>query len=257
MKLKVDLNCDLGESFGDFKIGFDSEVMLYITSANIACGFHAGDPVVMAKTVKLAKQRNVAIGAHPGFPDLMGFGRRELKLTEEEATKYVIYQIGALQAFAKAAGAELQHVKPHGALYNMATKDQTLAKAIVAAVDAVDSRLIIFAVAESELAKAASEAGLRVAREVFADRAYNSDGSLVSRTVAGAVIEDSEIVAKRAMSMVKENRVTAIDGKIVKLGEAHTICVHGDNPEAVAMVKTLRKGLEKADVEVASVNKFL
>ena len=257
MKLRVDLNCDLGESFGNFKVGFDPEVMPYITSANIACGFHAGDPVVMANTVKLAKQHDVAIGAHPGFPDLMGFGRREMRLTEEEATNYIIYQVGALQAFAKATGAELQHVKSHGALYNMVMKDHTLAKAIVEAIGTVDSKLIVFAIAESELAKAASKAGLRVACEVFADRAYNSDGSLVSRTVAGAVIDDSEVVTQRAVRMLKERHVTALDGKTVELGDVHTICVHGDNLEAVALVKALRRGLEKAGVEVASVGKFL
>ena len=257
MKLKVDLNCDLGESFGNFKIGFDEQVMPYITSANIACGFHAGEPTVMAKTVKLARQHNVSIGAHPGFPDLMGFGRREMKLTKEEVTNYLIYQIGALQAFAKAAGTELQHVKPHGALYNMAMKDSTLGKAIVEAVDAVDSRLIVFAVAESKLADAALKAGLRVACEVFADRAYNSDGSLVSRAVAGAVIEDIRTVTQRAVEMVKEKRVTTTDGKTLDLSEVHTICVHGDNLEAVVLVKALRKGLEKAGVEVVSAGKFL
>jgi UPF0271 protein len=257
LKLKVDLNCDLGESFGNFKVGFDPEVMPYITSANIACGFHAGDPVVMANTVRLAKQHNVAIGAHPGFPDLMGFGRREMKLTKEEATNYIIYQVGALRAFAKAAGVELRHVKPHGALYNMAMRDSVLAKAIVEAVDSVDPGLIVFAVAESELAKAASKAGLRVAYEVFADRAYDSDGSLVSRAVAGAVIEDVRIVIERAVGMVKEKRVIAIDGKTVDLDDVHTICVHGDNLEAVALVKALRRGLDRAHVEVVSVGKFL
>jgi UPF0271 protein len=257
LKLKVDLNCDLGESFGSFKVGFDEQVMPYITSANIACGFHAGDPTVMASTMKLAKRHSVAVGAHPGFPDLLGFGRREMKLANEEAKNYVIYQVGALQVFAKAAGVELQHVKPHGALYNMAVKDYALAKAIVDAVCTVDSGLIVFAVAESELAKAASRAGLRVACEVFADRAYNSDGSLASRAVAGALIEDARIVTKKAVRMVKEKRVRAIDGKTVELGDVHTICVHGDNLEAVALVKALRKGLVEAGVDVVSVGKFL
>ena len=257
MKFKADLNCDLGESYGNFKVGFDEQVMPHITSANIACGFHAGDPVVMANTVKLAKQHNIAIGAHPGFPDLLGFGRREMKLSREEAKNYIIYQIGALQAFAKTTGVKLQHVKPHGALYNMAMKDTVLAKAIVEAIGTVDSGLIVFAIAESELAKAASKTGLRVACEVFADRAYNSDGSLVSRAVSGAVIEDPRVIAERAVRMVKEKRVTAMDGKTVELDDVHTICVHGDNLEAVALVKALRKGLEQAGVEVASVGNFL
>lgn len=238
-------------------MGFDEQVMPHITSANIACGFHAGDPVVMANTVKLAKQHNIAIGAHPGFPDLLGFGRREMKLSREEAKNYIIYQIGALQAFAKTTGVKLQHVKPHGALYNMAMKDTVLAKAIVEAIGTVDSGLIVFAIAESELAKAASKTGLRVACEVFADRAYNSDGSLVSRAVSGAVIEDPRVIAERAVRMVKEKRVTAMDGKTVELDDVHTICVHGDNLEAVALVKALRKGLEQAGVEVASVGNFL
>lgn len=238
-------------------MGFDEQVMPHITSANIACGFHAGDAVVMADTVKLAKQHNVAIGAHPGFPDLLGFGRREMRLSKEEAKNYLIYQVGALQAFTKAAGAELQHVKVHGALYNMAMKDTVLAEAIVEAVSAVDSRLIIFVVAKSALGKAAAMAGLRIAYEVFADRAYNFDGSLVSRTVAGAVIEDARTVAERAVAMVKERRVAAMNGRIVELGEVQTICVHGDNLEAVALVKALRKGLERAGIEVASVGSFL
>jgi UPF0271 protein len=257
LKLKVDLNCDLGESYGNFKVGFDTQVMPHITSANIACGFHAGDPLVMANTVKLAKQHNVAIGAHPGFPDLMGFGRREMKLTQEEARNYVIYQVGALEVFAKSVGLRLQHVKPHGAFYNMAMKDATLAEAVAEAVSVVDPKLIVFAVWGSKLADAASDAGLRVACEVFADRAYNADGSLVSRMVSGAVIEDPRKVTERAVGMVKEKRIRAMDGKFVELGEVHTICVHGDNLEAVALVKALRKGLERAGVEVVSVSKFL
>jgi len=257
LRPRIDLNCDLGESFGNFKIGFDKEIMPYITSANVACGFHGGDPLVMANTVKLAKQHKVALGAHPGFPDLMGFGRRDMKLTDEEAKNYVIYQVGALQAFAKAAGSDLQHVKPHGALYNMAMKDTALAEAIVVAVCAVDSRLIVFATAESELERAASKAGLRVAREVFADRTYNSDGSLVSRTVPGAVIDNPRIVANRAVAMVEERRVKAIDGKMLDLGDVHTICVHGDNLEAVGLVKALRKALGKAGVEVKAAGEFL
>jgi UPF0271 protein len=257
LKHKVDINCDLGESYGSFKVGYDEKVMPYITSANVACGFHAGDPVVMAKTVRLAKQHNVAIGAHPGFPDLMGFGRREMKLTQEEAKNYIIYQVGALQAFAKTIGAELQHVKTHGALYNMAMKDAALAKAIVESVVAVDSKLIVFAQLKSKVAEVATKAGLRVAYEVFADRAYNSDGSLVSRKIKGAVIEDSKTVTERAIEMVKEKRVIAVNGKAIDLGEVHTICVHGDNLKAVELVKSLQKRLKKAGIEVVSVGKFV
>jgi UPF0271 protein len=257
LKLKVDINCDLGESFGSFKIGRDEEVMPYITSANVACGFHAGDPLVMAHTVKLAKQYDVAMGAHPGFLDLMGFGRREMELSGEEAKNYVIYQVGALQAFARTVGTSLQHVKPHGALYNMAMKDAVLARAIVEGVAALDADLIVFTQAKSEMTKVASKAGLRVAFEVFADRAYSQDGSLVSRAVSGAVIEDPRLVTERAIKMVKENCVVAVDGEVVDLGEVHTICVHGDNLKAVTLVKALRKGLEKAGISVVSVGKFV
>jgi len=257
LKLKVDINCDLGESYGQFKIGYDEEVMPHITSANVACGFHAGDPTVMKQSVELARRHKVAVGAHPGFPDLMGFGRREMNLSPEEIRSYIIYQTGALQAFAKTSGIKLQHIKPHGALYNMAMKDPGLAKAIVEGVVAFDPDLIVFAQAKSEMAKAASKAGLRVAHEVFSDRAYNRDGSLVSRTGSGAVIEDPRIVTKRAVEMVKNKRVVAVDGKVADLGEVHTICVHGDNLKAVALVKALRKGLEEEGISIVSVGNLV
>lgn len=253
----MDINCDLGESYGHYKIGFDVQVMPHITSANVACGLHAGDPNVIAHTVSLAKKHNVAVGAHPGFPDLQGFGRREMKLSSEEVRNLVIYQIGALQAFAKASGMSPQHVKPHGALYNMAMKDASLAKAIGGGIKAVDSKLIVFARTKSEMAKVATKAGMRVALEVFADRAYNSDGSLVSRAMTGAVVENPKTVTKRAIEMVKEKRVVAVDGKVVDLGEVDTICVHGDNLKAVALVRALRKGLEKAGIEVVAVGRFV
>ncbi|HML02624.1 MAG TPA: 5-oxoprolinase subunit PxpA, partial [Candidatus Bathyarchaeia archaeon] len=248
---------DLGESYGQFKIGYDEEVMPHITSANVACGFHAGDPMVMKRSIELAKRYKVAVGAHPGFPDLIGFGRREMSLSPEEIRSNVIYQTGALQAFTKTLGMKLQHVKPHGALYNMAMKDSGFAKAIAESVDAFDSDLIIFAQAKSEMARAASKAGLRVAYEVFSDRAYNRDGSLVSRADFGAVIEDPKIVTKRAVEMVKNKRVVAVDGKVADLGEVHTICVHGDNLKAVALVKALRKGLEAEGISVVPVGNLV
>jgi UPF0271 protein len=257
LKLKVDINCDLGESYGQFKIGYDEEVMPHITSANVACGFHAGDPMVMKHSVELAKRHKVAVGAHPGFPDLMGFGRREMSLSQEEISNYIIYQTGALQAFAKTLGVKLQHVKPHGALYNMAMKDSGLARAIVEGVVAFDSGLIVFAQAKSEMAKAATKAGLRVANEVFSDRAYNRDGSLVSRAAPGAVIEDPKTVTKRAVEMIKDKRVVAVDGKVADLGEVHTICVHGDNLKALALVKALRKGLEEEGISIISVGNLV
>ena len=257
MKPKIDINCDLGESFGSFKIGYDAEIMPFITSANIACGLHAGDPVVMARTVKLAKENRVAIGAHPGFPDLMGFGRRYMSLSNEEVRNIVIYQVGALEAFAKAVGMDLQHVKPHGALYNAAAKNEAYANAIIEAVRAVNPKLVLFALANSKMAKMAVKAGLRVASEAFVDRAFNADGSLVSRNVVGAVIEDAKIVAERAVRMIKTGRVTAINGQTVKFDEIHTICVHGDTLNAVELAKAVKKALLAADVEVAPVGTFV
>lgn len=257
MKLKIDINCDLGESFGNFKIGHDAEIMPFITSANIACGFHAGAPVVMNHTVKLAKENRVAVGAHPGFPDLIGFGRRDMKLSKEEVRNIIIYQIGALEAFTKAANTELQHVKPHGALYNAAAKNEAYAEAIIEAVHAVNPSLVLFVLANSKMAKIAAEAGLRVAQEVFVDRAYNPDGTLVSRSTAGAVIEDARLVAERAVKMVKEREVTAVNGQTVKFDEVHTLCVHGDTLNAVELAKSVKKALLDANIEVTPVGSFI
>jgi UPF0271 protein len=250
LKFQVDINCDLGESYGAFRIGNDEKIMPHITSANIACGFHAGDPMAMMQTVKLAKKHDVAVGAHPGYPDLSGFGRREMQLTTEEIRNYMIYQISALQGFAKAVGVSLQHVKPHGALYSTAVRDEDVSKAITEAVKTLNPKLIIFATPESALAKVAVKAGLRVAHEVFADRAYNSDGSLVSRKQPNAIIKEPKHVVGRAVKMVKEGIVEAADGETVNLAEVHTICVHGDTPTAVELVKTLKKGLIKAGIVV-------
>lgn len=257
MKHKVDINCDLGESYGAFKIGNDSEIMKHITSANIACGFHAGDPITMMQTVSLAKKHKVVVGAHPGFPDLMGFGRREMQLSAEEVKAYMIYQIGALQAFAQTVGAGLQHVKPHGALYNMAVKDEKLSKAIAEAIRELNRNLIVFAPPNSALAKTAFNAGLRVANEFFVDRAYNPDGSLVSRTRLDAIIEQPQMVVKRAVSAVLDGIITALNGETVNLGRVHTICVHGDTPTAVKLAEALKKGLIKQGIEVTRVNSFL
>ena len=257
MKPRIDINCDLGESYGSFKLGNDEKIMPHITSANIACGFHAGDPVIMAQTINLAKKHNVAIGAHPGYPDLLGFGRREMQLTLEEVKNYTIYQVSALQGFARTAGVSLQHVKPHGALYNTAAKDEKLSKAIVDAVKALNHNLIIFAPLNSALAKAAVESGLHVAHEVFADRAYNPDGSLVSRKQPNAIIQDSRKVIERAIKMVKEGTVLAVNGEVVNLGEVHTICVHGDTPTAIELAEALKKGLIKAGIDVKPVGSFI
>jgi len=257
LKRKIDINCDLGESYGEFKIGNDEKIIPHITSANIACGFHAGDPTTIARTIDIAKKHGVAVGAHPGYPDIMGFGRREMQLTLEEVKNYTVYQVSALQGFAKVAGVNLQHVKPHGALYNMAVKDEKLSRAIVDAVKALNHNLIVFAPPKSALAKAAVEGGLRVAYEVFADRAYNSDGSLVSRKQPNAIIQEPQKVVERAIKMVKEGTVLAVNGEAVNLGEVHTICVHGDTPTAIELAKALKKGLIKAGIDVKPVGSFI
>ncbi|HVP26783.1 MAG TPA: 5-oxoprolinase subunit PxpA [Candidatus Bathyarchaeia archaeon] len=257
MKLKIDINCDLGESYGAFKVGDDPEIMPHITSANIACGFHAGDPMAMAQTVALAKKHRVAIGAHPSFPDLIGFGRREMQLTREEVKNYIIYQVSALQGFAEAAHLTLQHVKPHGALYNMAAKDEELARAIVDGIKTLNPNLIVFAQPKSALAKAAAKARLHVAYEFFADRNYNPDGSLVSRKKPTASIQNPQKMVERAVNAITNRNVLTVNGEAVKLGEVHTICVHSDNPAAVKLARALHKGLEKAGIEVKPVGSFI
>lgn len=253
---KIDLNSDLGESFGAYKLGMDEEVLKYITSVNIACGWHAGDAMVMDKTVSLAKKLDTAIGVHPGFPDLIGFGRREMKISYEETKNYVRYQIGALWAFAKAHGISLQHLKPHGALYNMAAKDIIMAKAIAEAVYEVDKDLILVGLANSEIVKAGKEIGLKVANEVFADRAYDTDGFLVSRNIEGAVIHDKDIAIKRVIRMVKEGKVTSITGEDISI-QADTICVHGDNPKTLIFVQEIRKALENEGISLEPMRNFI
>jgi UPF0271 protein len=257
LKLQIDINCDLGEGYGAFKMGADAEIMPHITSANIACGFHAGDPITMAQTINVAKKNEVAVGAHPGYPDLLGFGRREMQLTSLEVKDYTIYQISALQGFAKVAGVGLQHVKPHGALYNTAAKDEETSDGIVEAVKQFDNRLIVLAPPKSVLAKVAVEAGLRVAYEFFADRAYNPDGSLVSRKQPNSLVEEAGKVVERVVNVIEGKTVLAINGEVVNLGEVHTICVHGDTPTAVRLVEALKKGLVKAGIEVKPLGSFL
>ncbi|MGQ9506232.1 MAG: LamB/YcsF family protein [Candidatus Bathycorpusculaceae bacterium] len=257
MKPRIDINCDLGESYGTFKVGNDKKIMPHITSANIACGFHAGDPNIMMQTVNLAKKHGVAVGAHPGYPDLLGFGRREMHLTLEEIKNYTIYQVSALQGFAKIAGLNLQHVKPHGALYNTAVKDEKTSKGIVDAVKVLDKNLIIFAPPNSTLAKVAANAGLRVAYEFFADRAYNADGTLVSRKQPNSIITEPSTVLKRTLKVIREGKVLAANGEPVTLGKVHTICVHGDTPTAIKLTEIIKKELSKSGVEVTSVGNFI
>ncbi|UOW67157.1 LamB/YcsF family protein [Paraclostridium bifermentans] len=253
---KVDLNSDLGESFGCYKIGMDEEVLKHITSANIACGFHAGDPIQMDKTVKLAMENNVQIGAHPGVMDVIGFGRREMKISKDEVKAYVKYQLGALNSFVISNGAKIQHVKAHGALYNMAAKDYDISLSIAQAVYEVDKNIILLGLANSSIIDAGKAVGLRVANEVFADRAYNSDGTLVSRSLEGSIIYDPNIAIKRVIKMVKENKVEDINGKDIDI-KADSICVHGDNPKAIEFVKRIRSELIKEGINICCISEVI
>lgn len=246
---KVDLNCDLGESFGNYKIGVDEEILPFVTSANIACGFHAGDPTVMHKTVKLAIKNEVSIGAHPGLPDLVGFGRRNMNISKEDTYDMVVYQVGALNAFVKAEGGRLQHVKPHGALYNMAAKNYILAKAIAEAVYNVDPELILFGLSGSELIRAGEDIGIRTASEVFADRTYQKDGSLTPRTEENAIIKDEENAINQVIKMVKEGTVLCQQGFDIPI-KADTICLHGDGEHALAFAKEINKKLKTFNINV-------
>ena len=247
--LTVDLNSDLGESFGHYTIGNDEKLLPLITSANIACGFHAGDPQVMAKTVAIAEKNGVQIGAHPGYPDLNGFGRRYLAMAPRDVSNIITYQVAALAGFT--SGHHLHHVKPHGALYNAAGKDYELALAICKGIQRVDPQLPIYGLAGSNLIKAANKVGLPARSEAFADRAYQADGSLVPRSQAGAVLTDPAEVAQRAVSMINEQAVTAITGETVPL-KVDSLCVHGDNEAALLIVKQLRKTLTKNGIELAA-----
>jgi UPF0271 protein len=247
--MRVDLNADIGESFGIYQAGQDDLLVRLITSGSIACGFHAGDPSVMRRTVALAAKAGVAIGAHPGFPDLAGFGRREINAQPQEITDLVLYQIGALSAVAKAEGVSLQHVKPHGALYNMSVRRKDIADAIARAVASFDETLLLIGLPGSELLAAGSRLRLRVAAEGFADRSYEPDGSLTSRHVAGAVITDPAAAAERAVRMIKDTKVIARDGSSFSCA-VDTICVHGDTRGAVDVAASVRQALEQAGVTV-------
>lgn len=250
--MKIDLNCDLGESFGNYKIGMDEEVIKCISSANIACGFHASDPLVMEKTVALAKENGVKVGAHPGFPDLAGFGRRNMNVSPKELKAMVVYQIGALNAFCKACGIKMNHVKPHGAMYNMAAKDERLALAIAEAVAQMDDSLVLVGLSGSELLKAARKVGLKCASEVFADRAYEDDGSLVARTKIGAVITNEEEASDRAVQMIKFGKVKSITGKEIPIS-ADTICIHGDTPQALHLARIMRAKFAREMIEIEAL----
>lgn len=256
-RMRIDLNADVGEGRsaavgGAAPPGGDAALMPSITSANVACGFHAGDPGMMRATVVLAREHGVAVGAHPGFPDLEGFGRRELQVAPRDVEDFVVYQIGALAAIAAGQGVRLQHVKPHGALFNMAVRDRALADAIARAAAAIDRELIVFGLPDSELVAAGARAGLRTAREGFADRAYQADGTLLPRSRPGAVIHEPEIVVRRAVRMVREGIVDAVDGSRVRLA-LDTLCVHGDTPGAAELAARIRRTLIEAAIELKAV----
>jgi len=249
--IKVDFNSDLGESFGNYKIGLDSEILQQVTSANVACGFHAGDASIMAQTVQLALDKGVAIGAHPGFPDLQGFGRRKIEMNTSDITDIVAYQVGALSAFTP--DHKLHHVKAHGALYNMAAKDRLIADAVITGIKLVDPQTIVYGLANSELIKAAQNANMKFAQEVFADRNYQSDGSLVPRSQPNAVISNPAEAAQRALEMVEKKSVVSVTGEVVPLA-VDSICVHGDNHSAVDLAIEIKKLL--LDNQVTVTNKI-
>ncbi|BBW95979.1 LamB/YcsF family protein [Geobacillus icigianus] len=248
----IDLNCDFGERFGVYRLG-QEEILSYVTSVNIACGFHAGDPLVMRETVQLAIRHGVAIGAHPGFPDLLGFGRRMMAVSPEEVYAYVVYQIGALSAFVKAEGGVMTHVKPHGALYNMAATDAALAKAVAKAVRDVDPGLVLYGLAGSELIRAGQAHGLRTASEAFADRTYQADGALTPRNCREAVIVDEEEAIRQVLMIVRERRVRSVQGTEVAI-DADTICVHGDNEQAVRFARRLHAALQNEGIAVRPIS---
>ncbi|MDD6619970.1 MAG: LamB/YcsF family protein [Eubacteriales bacterium] len=250
--MKIDLNSDLGESFGAYKIGNDENIIPLITSANIACGYHAGDPLVMDKTLLLCKENGTSIGAHPGFPDLMGFGRRQLNASPKEVEAYVTYQIGALDAFCRKYGLRMNHVKPHGALYNMAVKNEDYAIAIVNAVKNFDSSIKLLAPFGSQMIIQAEKQGLDFACEIFADRAYESDGSLVARTKEGAMITDENEAVERVLTMITDGSVKAINGDIISI-KADSVCVHGDGAKALAFVEKLRTAFAENGIYVEAM----
>ena len=245
----VDLNSDIGEGFGAYTMGDDNEILKYITAAQIACGWHAGDPMIMDKVVRTAAERGVAVGAHPSFPDLMGFGRRKMIVSFEEAKNYVKYQVGALSAFTKTYGVKIHHLAPHGAMGNMCQDDRELARAICEAVYEIDPEIIIYYCAGAVLGEEAEKMGLRTACEIFADRAYEDDLSLRSRKLPGAMITDEEESIRRCIRMVKEGKVTSYSGKELDI-KGDTLCVHGDGPKAIAFVKRIREEFEKEGIEI-------
>lgn len=249
---RIDLNSDLGESFGRYTIGLDDQIIPLVSSANIACGQHAGDPMVMRDTVKMAAEAGVAIGAHPGYPDLQGFGRRDLRLSPDEAYTYMLYQIGALQAFCVAQGVRLAHVKPHGQLYNHAAADPELAAAVAQAVRDVDDRLVLVGLANSALVEEGRKQGLVTAEEFFADRNYTDEGRLLNRNDPAALIRSEEEAIERVKNAIRDGAVLSVSGKLVDL-HPDTLCVHGDSPAALAFISRIRQTLEDGGITIEPV----
>lgn len=248
----VDLNSDIGESFGAYKLGDDAEILKHITACNVACGYHAGDPMVMDRVVRIAAERGVAVGAHPGYPDLMGFGRRPMKLSHDEAKNYVKYQLGALAAFTTTYGTRIHHVCPHGSMGNACQTDRDLARAICEAVYEFDKDIIVYYCAGAVLGEEAERMGLRTACEIFADRAYEDDLSLRSRALEGAMITDEDEAIRRCIRMVTEGKVTSHSGRELDI-KGDTLCVHGDGPKAIAFVQRISKGFVDAGIEIRAV----
>ncbi|WEG12962.1 LamB/YcsF family protein [Pullulanibacillus sp. KACC 23026] len=246
---RIDLNCDLGESFGAYTLGQDRDMLDYVTSVNIACGYHAGDPKTMRETVEMAVEKGIGIGAHPGFPDLNGFGRRPMQLTEQEIYDLILYQLGALEGFIRVAGGHMQHVKPHGALYNMASVDTNMALAIAKAIHDYNPSLILFGLSGSKLIEAGRDAGLETASEVFADRTYQEDGTLTSRRSPDALIQDDQEAVSQVIRMVLEGKVKTQQNTDVLI-QADTVCLHGDGPHALSFAKLIRTELSQAGVVV-------
>jgi 5-oxoprolinase (ATP-hydrolysing) subunit A len=250
--MKIDLNCDMGESFGRYHLGEDEQVMTSVTSVNVACGLHAGDPVVMDATVRLAKQHGLAVGAHPGYPDLQGFGRREMKLSPEEAEAFVLYQIAALAGFASAHGVELVHVKPHGALYNQAARDRQLAAAVARGVRRFSPKLILVGLAGSELIRAGQNAGLNTASEGFPDRVYEPNGSLRSRSLPGALLETEEAICQQAVRLAEKGILVSSAGREERVA-MDTLCIHGDHSGAARSAAAVRRSLEERGIVVTKL----
>jgi 5-oxoprolinase (ATP-hydrolysing) subunit A len=255
MSKKIDLNCDMGESFGAWRMGNDAALMDYVSSVNIACGFHAGDSTVIRKTVETAIKKGVSVGAHPSFPDLQGFGRREMKLSTEEIFDIVLYQISAVKGIGESMGIKLHHVKPHGALYNQAARDEKLAAAVAKAVKSIDKNLILYGLSGSHLISEAEKIGLVTASEVFADRTYTNDGNLTPRSESNALIADTEQAVAQVLQMIGDQTVTATTGEKIPI-KADTVCIHGDGENALEFAKTIRESLLKNGVEVSAIRHF-